>query len=114
MPEEIEGCDYETLLFQELSAINAYLGLDYKIFYWRTSNNVEVDFVLYGSRGIKAFEVKRTGKVSLSMFRGLKAFLKDYPLAKAYFVYGGKRYMRQDNIEIIPIENVLKELPAIL
>jgi hypothetical protein len=48
------------------------------------------------------------------MLSGLKAFLKDYPAGKAYFVYGGKRRMYQDEIEIIPIEELLKELPAIL
>ena len=113
-PEEAQGAACETLLFQELNAINAYLDLGYKIFYWRTSNDVEVDFVLYGRRGIKAFEVKRTGKASREMLKGLKAFLRDYPFAKAYFIYGGERRMHEDDIEVIPFKDILKELPAIL
>jgi predicted AAA+ superfamily ATPase len=114
MPQEAEGIAFETLFFQELLAVNDALGLGYKIFYWRTSNNMEVDFVLYGERGIWAFEVKRTGRVLKSMLNGLRAFLKDYPKARAYFIYGGKRYMREDNIEIIPIEEALRKLPAVL
>ena len=114
MPEEIEGHALETLLFQELNAVNDYLGLGYKIFYWKTSNNIEVDFVLYGDRGIRVFEVKRTGKVTSSMLRGIRAFLKDYPFAKAYFIYGGERHLREGDIEILPVKYVLKELPAIL
>lgn len=114
MPEGVEGASVETLLFQELNAINDYLGLGYKIFYWRTSENIEVDFVLYGNKGLKALEVKRTGRASGQMLRGLKAFLKDYPSAKAYFIYGGERRMREGDIEIIPIRDALKELPAIL
>ncbi len=63
MPEEIEGHALETLFLQEIMAMNSYLALGYNIFYWMTSNNIEVDFVLYGARGIKAFEIKRTGKI---------------------------------------------------
>jgi len=114
MPEEVQGVALETLFFQEFKAINDYLNLGYKIFYWRTSNNIEVDFVLYGERGIKAFEIKQTGKVSTSMLKGLRSFLKDYPLSKAYFFYGGNRRMYEDNIEIIPIKDAIKGLSDIL
>ncbi len=114
MPQEALGQAIETLLFQELNAVNDYLGLGYKIFYWRTSNNIEADFVLYGPMGIKAFEVKRTGRPSNSMLKGLKAFKKDYPQTKGYFIYGGERRYYIDDIEIIPITDALKTLPAIL
>lgn len=114
MPEEIAGDSLETLLFQELNAINDYLNLGYRIYYWRTANNIEVDFVLYGRRGIKAFEIKRTANVSGQMLKGIKMFLKDYPQAEAYFFYGGRRRMYESKIKIIPIEEALKELPVIL
>ena len=114
MPEEIEGAACETLLFQELKAINDSVDLGYTLYYWKTSNNIEVDFILYGKRGIKAFEIKRTRRISKSMLRGLTIFLKDYPMAKAYFVYGGKRYMKQGAIEILPMENTFRQLRSIL
>lgn len=113
-PEEAGGAALETILFQELNALNDYLRLGYKIFYWRTSNNAEVDFVLYGDKGIKAFEIKRTARLSGLMFKGLKAFLKDYPSAKAYFIYAGERRMREGNIEIIPIKDVFERLGTVL
>jgi len=114
MPEQIAGIAFETLFFQELLAINDALRKGYKIFYWRTSNNLEVDFILYGNKGIKAFEVKLIERVSKSMLSGLKAFLKDYPMAKAYFIYGGKRYMREGEIEILPVKETFKKLSLIL
>ena len=113
-PEEVEGISFESLLFQELKAINDYYGLGYKIYYWRTSNNLEVDFVLYGERGLKAFEIKRRGRVPSSELRGLKAFLKDYPTAKAYYIYGAERRMSDGDIDIISLDYALKNLPAIL
>ena len=114
MPEEIAGHAIETLFLQELKAINAYLRLGYNIFYWMTSNNMEVDFVLYGNKGLRAFEIKRTAKVSSSMLKGLKAFQKDYPRAKTYFIYGGERRLQEQGIEILPISEALKTLPEIL
>jgi predicted AAA+ superfamily ATPase len=110
-PEEIEGSALETLVFQELNSLNKNMNLDYQIYYWRTFNQTEVDFVLYGERGIKAFEVKRTATVRLKELQGLKLFLKDYPMAKAFYLYGGNRYYQEGNIEIIPIQEALVKLP---
>lgn len=114
MPEQIEGIAFETLFFQELMAINDALGLGYAMSYWRTSNDTEVDFVLYGDKGIRAFEIKRTGKVSSSMLSPLRSFLKDYPMAHAYFIYGGKLYRREGKIDILPIDDAFKRLPNVL
>ncbi|MDD5433797.1 MAG: ATP-binding protein [Nitrospira sp.] len=114
MPELIEGVAFETLFFQELMAVNNALSLGYTIYYWRTSNNMEVDFILYGEKGILAFEVKRTGKVIGPMLSGLKSFLRDYPMANAFFIYGGERRMREGDIEILPINDALKKLAEIL
>jgi hypothetical protein len=35
-------------------------------------------------------------------------------VGKAYLVYGGKRRMYKDGVEIIPVEELLRELPAVL
>ena len=114
MPEEMEGISFETLVLQELRAINDYFKLGYQLYYWHTSNQIEVDFVLYGSRGLKAFEVKRTGRLSDNMLRGLKAFQKDYPSAKGYFIYGGTRRFYEGNITILPVQEALLNLSEIL
>lgn len=114
LPEEIDGAACETLLFQELLTINDALDLGYKVFYWRSASHQEVDFILYGAKGIFAFEVKRTARVAGILMRGLRAFLKDYPMAKAYFLYGGRRRLREGPIDIVPIPTALQELPEIL
>jgi predicted AAA+ superfamily ATPase len=113
-PEEIEGAACETLLFQELLATNDALDLGYKLFCWRSATQQEVDFVLDGARGLFAFEVKRTARVSGVHLRGLRAFMKDYPMAKAYFLYGGRRRAREGPIDCLPMEAALRDLPDIL
>ncbi|PIP63201.1 ATPase [Candidatus Roizmanbacteria bacterium CG_4_9_14_3_um_filter_33_18] len=114
VPEEVEGAALETLLFQELKAINDYLELGYRIYYYRTAEKAEVDFILYGEKGIKAFEIKRTKKIKTSMLKGLKTFLKDYPEAKTFFLYWGERRMKEGEIEIIPLKEALSNLKSLL
>lgn len=113
-PEEVDGIALETLFLQELIALNSALDLGYKIFYWRTSNGKEVDFVLYGPKGLLSFEIKRTSRITSAMLGGLKSFLADYPMAKAYLVYGGNRRMYEDKIEIVPVLEMLKNLKTLL
>jgi len=73
-----------------------------------------VDFILYGPRGFIAFEITKTGKINSTLLAGLKSFLADYPIAKAYLVYGGARRMHEERIEIVPVEEMLKDLKAFL
>jgi len=44
----------------------------------------------------------------------MKAFQKDYPSAKMYFIYGGEHHLREGDIAILPMKDALKELPKIL
>jgi uncharacterized protein len=113
-PEEIAGSALETLFLQELSALNDYLGLGYQIYYWRARTKQEVDFVLYGERGLKAFEVKRTSRVRSDDLAAMEMFLKDYPMAEAYLVYGGVRTYQEGKIKILPVGDCIKNLGELL
>lgn len=112
--EEIDGAALETLFLQEVRAINCYYKLGYEIYCWRTADQIEVDFILYGEKGILAFEVKRKSKYTRNDLKGLKAFLKDYPMTKAYLLYGGSDTFYEDNITISPLEKIVKELLTVL
>jgi predicted AAA+ superfamily ATPase len=113
-PQEADGPALETLLLEELLAINASLDLGYRMFYWRTANNVEVDFVLYGERGFYAFEVKRSARFNAASLKGLLAFKTDYPTANVYLLYGGSRRLFVKGVHIVPYSLFVKELPQIL
>lgn len=109
-PEEIEGKSLETLVFQELKALNHYLDWNYEIYFWRTALQHEVDFILYGPRGLKAIEIKRTKNISQKDLSSLRLFLKDYPEAKGYMLYGGKDRIWDKNIEFIPITEFFRNI----
>ena len=111
---ELDGPALETLALQELRAVNDYLGCEYGIYYWRTRTNLEIDFVLYGPRGLLAIEVKRSPQVQFKQTRALREFKKDYPPARCYVFYGGTVPQYIEDITVLPIDYALKNLDRIL
>jgi uncharacterized protein len=112
--DEAEGAALETLVYQELSALNDYLQLGYSLYFWRTGSGLEVDFVLYGKRGVMAIEVKRTAKIQSDELKGLRAFAQDYPEAKLYLFYCGDRRLNLNGVQAIPIQEAIVALPSLL
>lgn len=108
--EEIDGAALETLVFQELRALNDYLELGYGLHYWRTATGDEVDFVLYGERGLVGVEVKRAARLRADDFAGLRAFQDEYPMAKSFLVYGGTKELREGKIHVFPIADFLRRV----
>jgi len=113
-PEEIDGAAVETLLLEEIRAWNDTLDLGYSLHYWRTAAGLEVDLVLYGERGLRAFEVKRSSRLRSEDFKSLVAFRADFPMAKCTMVYGGTRAYHEGAIRVLPLEDCLRELPELL
>jgi uncharacterized protein len=112
--EEAEGAALETLFLQSLRAINDYYDLKYTIHFWRTLMGDEVDFVIYGPRGLHAFEIKRSSQIASKSLKGLKNFSDDYPEAKLHLVFLGKQREYHGNIQVIPFVEALKELPQLI
>ncbi len=112
--EELDGSGLETLFLVHLRAINDYFRLGYRLYFWRTSNETEVDFIVYGEGGLFAFEIKRKKTLSRTDFTGLKAFASDYKIARCYLLYGGEQEEYQDQIQVLPFQKGLERLLSIL
>ena len=111
---DIDGAAIETLLLQSLRAESANQNLGYEFFYWRTTDGTEVDLVLYGERGLHAFEVTRSPVFRESDLAGLRLFCGDYPSAKGHLFYGGTRRYRFGAVEVVPFAEALPVLGATL
>ena len=111
---EMDGPALETLVLQELRAANDYRDCGYQLHYWRTRAKLEVDFVLYGPRGLLAIEVKRSRQLRPADTRSLREFRKDYPAASCWVFYGGDQELDLDGITAMPLERALPELGDIL
>jgi uncharacterized protein len=109
-PQEIEGAALEGLVYQHLRAWVDYGGTDDNLYYWRTRAGVEVDFVIYGSDGVRAIEVKNTRRLQPGDLSGLKAFRQDYPEAEAYLLYRGEDRLRKDGVLCLPCDKFLRSL----
>lgn len=112
--DEIDGAALETLVFQHLRALNDALGLGYAIHHWRTSSGTEVDFVLYGDRGLIALEVKRSRRVRPRDLIGLRTFIEDYPGARAFLFHAGSQEEHHGAIVALPIGDGLTRLRELL
>jgi len=112
--EEIDGAALETLVMQQLRAVNDNAQLGYALSYWRTLRGDEVDFVLYGERGLHALEVKRAGVSRESDLAGLRKFKEDHPVATCWLLYGGSRRYEHEGIRVVPVAEALPELGRML
>lgn len=110
---EIDGACLETLFLQHVRALNDYNSLDYSIYYWRSSSKHEVDFVLYGSHGLLAFEIKRSATVRSSDLKGLYEFKAEFPESQCFVLYGGERSYF-DDFQYLPYSEVFGKLEQVL
>ena len=109
-PQEIDGQALEGLVAQHLRAWIDYSTSDFTLQFWRTRSGVEVDFILYGSKGIFAIEVKNSSRIQPQDIRGLRSFKEDYPKSKAYLLYRGKERLIRDGVHCIPCDEFLQDL----
>ena len=109
-PEEIGGPALEGLVAQHLRAWLAYSGADARLYYWRTRSGTEVDFVIYGTDGIWAFEVKNADRVRPEDLRGLAAFGSEYPEARRVLLYRGAERLAVRDVLCLPAGDFLARL----
>ena len=109
-PEEIAGAALEGLVFQHLAAWRDYSGLQGGLYFWRTHQNHEVDFIVYTADDFVAIEVKHTKNPTKADFAGLKMFAKDYPVARRILLYRGREQYLEDGVLVLPVERFLLAL----
>lgn len=105
---EAFGNAFEHFIYQELSAHRHYSGLEYKISYWRTASQLEIDFVL-GDHQI-ALEIKASDRISDKHLRGLKAFMEEYEVKKSIVVCTEPLERLHNDIYIMPWQVFLQKL----
>ena len=72
------GKSFEHYILMELKAYQAYKNPELDIYFWRTANDQEVDFIL-GDK-IAALEIKASERVSSKDLRHLSVLLEDGPV----------------------------------
>lgn len=110
MGSEAFGNAFEHFIYQELYAHSKYSDLDYPISYWRTTSQIEIDFVL-GDHEV-AIAVKGTNNIQTRHLRGLKSFAEEYKLKKLIIISNDPIERLSENILILPWKRFLEKLWA--
>jgi predicted AAA+ superfamily ATPase len=106
------GFLFETLMFHELKAYMSYSEKNYKLHYWRSHSNEEVDFVFEDQKGYVAIECKSDTQWLNSYNGGLKVLGEKLVSKKVRLlgVYLGDKVIDIGNIKVFPAKTFLKRL----
>ena len=109
---ELYGKAFESWVFHELVARNAYSGALARLGYWRLASGIEVDFVIDDLR--VAIEAKASTRVTSDHLKGLRALVQDHPrVGERYVVCLENRIRRTDDgIVILPVAEFVRRLDA--
>ena len=105
---EAFGSAFEHFIYQELYAHSKYSDHDYAISYWRTTSQIEVDFIL-GDHEV-AIEVKGTNNVQARHLKGLRSFSEEYTVKKLIVVSNDPLARIIGNVAVLPWEQFLQKL----
>ena len=107
---ELFGKAFEHFIYLEIYAHSRYSGKEYPIYYWRTTSQMEVDFVL-GDHEV-AIEVKATEQANYRHLNGLKVFAQEYEVKKLILISNDPLPRVVDQITILPWKIFLERLWA--
>ena len=102
------GKMFENYIFMELKAYIDYRMTDDELYFWRTREGYEVDFVVENK---VAIEVKTSKNISNRELRGIRAF-RDENAVKDYIIVCRELFERttEDGIRIMPWKVFLDKL----
>jgi predicted AAA+ superfamily ATPase len=107
---EPTGAHFENLVLADLLAWRDGQIPRPEVLYWRTTTDLEVDFVVESGGALLAIEVKATTRPGASDVRGLRAFRDEYPdlFAGGLLLHdGSETQWLSDRILAIPWHRVL-------
>jgi predicted AAA+ superfamily ATPase len=110
--EDERGLLLEHFVVQELYRRTGSLWPELALFHYRSRHGAEVDLILRIGRELWAVEVKASRQIDRRDLSGLTSFAeRARRVARKLVVYLGARRQRLDDVEIVPVEEFLAELP---
>ncbi|MEA1920332.1 MAG: DUF4143 domain-containing protein, partial [Campylobacterota bacterium] len=96
----------ETFVYGELIKAKTYATKSSELYYYRTSDKKEIDFILEFSSKVIAIEIKSSKSVSKSDFKHIYHLANEIPeeFDKGIVLYKGEKVLRiDDNMYAIPL-----------
>jgi predicted AAA+ superfamily ATPase len=107
---DLGGFSLETLVLQNLKALNDYNEWGYEFYYWHTRKHQEVDIVMYGPKKMFAIELKSGGRLRKEDFDSILLFKEDYPMADCLLIYGGTEEKVLNGIKVVPAQQFFNNI----
>lgn len=99
----LHGTIFENFVFAEYMKAAAFKGEEPQLYFWRDTNQNEVDLLCESDGRLSAIEIKSGETKNQKFYDGLKKFAKiaDIPLSSTSVVYGGSDSYRGENQKFI-------------
>lgn len=94
------GALFENLVIMEFLKLFSHSGQRQDMFFYRDSNNNEIDLLFERSGKLYAFELKSGKTITRDYLKGLKTFSKLHPETELTLVYGGNENYGREGISI--------------
>ena len=102
------GHAFEHLVMQEIVAYLGYKGVEEKLTYWHTYDDIEVDAVIGDAR--VAIEIKSADSIQTNHKKGLVEFAKEHPNVKQILVSRDRISRRSGDIDLYYVTDFFKAL----
>ena len=86
---DLTGREYETWIFSELIKWQSVKNIQPELYYYRTAEGLEIDFIIKYKNKILPIEVKMKEKINNIDIKSLKLFIKQYNIDFGIVVYRG-------------------------
>ena len=100
------GSLFENYVVSEISKKNSHLATHAELFYFRTSDQAEIDLIVDKKDTQDFIEIKKTATFSPRLITSIKKYCKEHN--KGYLLYNGKKFPHHGNIHIIHYADYLK------
>ncbi|OGT47178.1 MAG: ATPase [Gammaproteobacteria bacterium RIFCSPHIGHO2_12_FULL_41_15] len=109
LPEQTDlfGQAFEHFIAMELRAYISYSRKKQPLYFWRTSEGHEVDFIIGDHIAI---EVKSAKKISARHLKGLKSLMEEKKMQQYYLISQDPIALKKEGIYILPWEDFIKRL----
>lgn len=104
----LSGSHLETLVVTEIFKHYYNQGQVPKVYYWRTSNQQEIDFIIEHKNRVIPLEIKLTAQANINYLKSLSSFIKLFNLKTGYLLnLNHKQIHLTQQIVSLPYSNLL-------
>lgn len=106
--QSTKGSLFENMIIAEMVKQNAHQQKNAQLYFWRDSNQKEVDLLIDTNQKIKLVEIKSTATISQKLFKNINDIAPLFPnKVEKQLVFSGSKHQTRKDINIINWQSVV-------